>query len=126
MPNGRNPLNLVRSIPRNGATGVARNVRPVLVFNRNVVNNSIWNNNRRQISLRRGNQRVGIRVTRVSQSADFSKRFNIYVRPNNTLRPLTNYRLVVSPRLVANNGRRLGRTVTRRFRTRRNYAPREE
>lgn len=111
---GTNPLNFVSSSPRNGATGVSRNPRIRLTFSLNVVDDSVWNNNRTQIRLYRGSVRVGIRVTRSSNPA---LRRNIYVRPINTLRPLTNYRLVILPGLTARNGMQLGETVTIRFRT---------
>lgn len=113
MP-GTNPLNFVRSVPRNGATGVSRNPRIQLVFTLNVVDDSVWTNNRNQIRLFRGNTRVGISVIRSSNRA---LRRNIFVRPTSTLRPLTDYRLVISPGLRANNGMQLGETVTIRFRT---------
>jgi len=126
MPNGQKPLNFVRSSPRNGATGVSRNVQALLVFDRNVVNDSVWANNRNQISMWRGNTRVGIRVTRVRDTVDFDKRFNIYVKPINRLRSLTNYRIVIGPDLMSNNGQKLGKTVTIRFKTRRNSVIPEE
>jgi hypothetical protein len=74
----------------------------------------------------RGNTRVGIRVTRVRDTVDFDKRFNIYVKPINRLRSLTNYRIVIGPDLMSNNGQKLGETVTIRFKTRRNSVIPEE
>ncbi len=111
---GTNPLNFVRSVPRNGATGVSRNPRIQLVFTLNVVDDSVWTNNKNQIRLFRGNTRVGINVIR---SADRALRRNIFVRPASTLSPLTDYRLVILPGLTGNNGMQLGETVTIRFRT---------
>lgn len=114
MPNGANPPEFVSSIPRNGATGVSLNPRIQLTFSNDVTNDSVWDNNRTQIRLFRGSVRVGIRVTR---SANEALRRLIFVRPINTLRPLTNYRLVILPGLTANNGLQLEETVTIRFRT---------
>lgn len=113
MP-GTNPLNFVRSVPRNGATGVSRNPRIQLTFTLNVVDDSVWTNNRNQIRLFRGNVRVGINVIRSSSRA---LRRNIFVIPTSTLSPLTSYRLVILPGLTGRNGMRLGETVTIRFRT---------
>ena len=113
MP-GTNPLNFVRSVPRNGATGVSRNPRIQLVFTLNVVDGSVWTNNRNQIRLFRGSVRVPINVIRSSSRA---LRRNIFVSPTSTLRPLTSYRLVILPGLTGRNGMRLGETVTIRFRT---------
>ncbi|NLW92555.1 MAG: Ig-like domain-containing protein [Syntrophomonadaceae bacterium] len=111
---GTNPLNFVRSVPRNGATGVSRNPRIQLVFTLNVVDDSVWINNKNQIRLFRGNTRIGINVIR---SSDRALRRNIFVSPTNTLSPLTDYRLVILPGLTARNGMQLGETVTIRFRT---------
>lgn len=113
MP-GTNPLNFVRSVPRNGATGVSRNPRIQLVFTLNVVDGSVWTNNRNQIRLFSGSVRVPINVIRSSSRA---LRRNIFVSPTSTLRPLTSYRLVILPGLTGRNGMRLGETVTIRFRT---------
>ncbi len=113
MP-GTNPLNFVRSIPRNGATGVSRNPRIQLLFTLNVVDDSVWTNNRNQIKLFSGSTSVSISVIRSSSRA--LRRF-IFVRPTSTLRPLTSYRLVILPGLTGRNGMRLGETVTIRFRT---------
>lgn len=113
MP-GVNPLSFVRSIPSNGATGVSRTPRIQLVFSNNVVDDSVWTNNQNQIRLFVDSQRVSINVIR---SSDRALRRNIFVRPVNALRPLTDYRLVILPGLTANNGTQLGETITIRFRT---------
>ena len=84
MPNqpGQKPLNFVRSFPRNGATGVSPNLKTaLLVFDKNVVNDAVWTNNRKLIKMWRGTVRIGINVTRVKDTVDFSKRKNIYVKP---------------------------------------------
>lgn len=122
MPNGDNPLNFVSSSPSNGATGVSLNPRIITRFSLNVVDDSVWDNNRTQFRLFRGTTRVGINVTR---SGVFDLRRNIYIRPVNSLRPNTEYRLVILPGLMGNNGNTLGETVTIRFRTRRTVTPQE-
>ncbi|MEQ8201996.1 MAG: Ig-like domain-containing protein, partial [Syntrophomonadaceae bacterium] len=114
MPNGTNPLDFVSSTPANGATGVSLNPTIVLTFSLNVVDDAVWTNNRNQIKLFRNSTSVAINVTR---SADFEQRRNIFVRPVNSLSPSTDYRLVILPGLTANNGSKLGETVTIRFRT---------
>lgn len=126
MPNGQNPLNFVRSIPRNGATNVSPNLRTIrLFFSLNVVNNSVWDNNQNQIRLFRGDTRVAIRVSRISDLVNFARRREIFVRPVNGLRPNTSYRLVILPNLRGRNGRTLGKTVTIRFRTGSGVTPQE-
>lgn len=112
---GQTFFDLVRSVPRNGATGVSPNLRTIrLVFNRNVTANRVWTNNRNQIRMYRGTTSVGISVLR---SSLFANRDNIYVRPINRLRAFTNYRVVIGSNLRAITGRTLGETVTIRFRT---------
>lgn len=123
---GQKPLNLVRSFPRNGATRVSPDLKTILlVFDKNVVNDEVWTNNRRQIKLWRGSTRVGINVVRVKDTVNFAKRQNIYVKPIKGLRSLTNYRLIVYPDLTAKNGEELGKTVTIRFRTGSRVQPEE-
>lgn len=122
MPAGDNPLDFVSSTPSNGATGVSLNPRIVLTFTLNVVDDTVWDNNHTQFRLFRNSTSVAVNVTR---SAVFEERRNIYVRPVNSLRPSTDYRLVILPGLTGNNGNTLGETVTIRFRTRAGVTPEE-
>jgi hypothetical protein len=113
---GEKPLNFIRSVPRNGAVNVSPSRKTMLlVFDKNVVNDSVWDNNRNQIRLFRGKIRVSIRVKRIPDTVDFSKRRNIYVTPVRRLRSLASYRLVVLPNLRSKAGETLGKTVTIRF-----------
>jgi hypothetical protein len=112
------PLNFVRSVPRNGATNVSPNLKTILlVFDKNVVSNEVWENNKNQIRFYRGTARVSIRITRIPDTVDFSKRRNIYVKPIRNLRSSAGYRLVMLPNLKSKAGDTLGKTVTIRFRT---------
>lgn len=112
------PLNFVFSVPANGATGVSPDIEEItLAFDKNVVNDAVWDNNRKQIRLFRGTTRVSIRVTRVPDTVDFELRGRIFVSPVRPLRPLTNYRIVILPELTSKAGEELGETVTVRFRT---------
>ncbi len=123
---GQKPLNFVRSSPRNGATGVSPNLKTaLLVFDKNVVNDTVWANNRQQIKMWRGTTPIGINVTRIKDTVDFSKRNNIYIKPKKGLLSLTNYRIVIYPDLTAKNGEKLGKTVTIRFKTGRRSTPEE-
>jgi len=123
---GQKPLNFVRSSPRNGATGVSPDLKTILlVFDKNVVNDSVWANNRKQVKLWRGTTQVSINVVRVKDTVDFSKRNNIYVKPVKPLRALTWYKIVIYPDLTAKNGEQLEKTVTIRFKTGRRTTPEE-
>lgn len=123
---GQKPLNFVSSSPKNGATGVSPDLKTILlVFDKNVVNDSVWANNRKQIKLFRGSVQVSINVTRIKDTVDFSKRNNIYVKPVKSLRALTWYKIVIYPDLTAKNGEKLGKTITIRFKTGRRITPEE-
>lgn len=118
MPNGSRPLNFVRSIPARGSRNVSPGIRVItLFFDKNVVNDAVWTNNRNQIRMFRGSTRVPIRVTRIRDTVDFSQRRKIFVRPVNRLRSNTRYTIVIRPNLRSKAGERLGRTVTVSFRT---------
>lgn len=115
VPNGQKPLNFVSSSPRDGATDVSPNLRTIVLnFDKNVVDDSVWSNNRTQIKLFRNSTRVGIRVLR---SSVFANRQKIYVRPINRLRSFSDYKVVILPNLTAKNGEKLGETVTIHFHT---------
>ena len=123
---GQKPLNFVSSSPRNGATGVSPNLKTaVLIFDKNVVNDAVWTNNRQQVKMWRGTTQISINVTRIKDTVDFSKRNNIYVKPKKGLRSLSWYKIVIYPNLTAKNGEKLGKTVTIRFKTGRRIQPEE-
>lgn len=113
-----NPLNFVRSVPRDGATNVSTALTTILlVFDKNVVNDAVWDNNKNQIRMYRGSTRISINVTRIPDTVDFSKRTNIYVKPVRSLLPATTYRVVILPGLESKAGETLGETVTITFTT---------
>jgi len=89
MPNGGKPLNFVRSVPARGSTNVSPGISVItLYFDKNVVNDSVWTNNRNQIRMYRGSTRVAIRVTRIPDTVDVTQRRKIFVHPVNRLRAL--------------------------------------
>lgn len=117
---GQKPLNFVRSIPANGATGVSTNIKSIkLIFDKNVVNDSVWANNRKQIKMWAGIQKVPVasQVTRIKDTVDFSQRTNIFIKPNKALLPFTRYTIAIYPDLTAKNGKKLGKTVIITFTT---------
>lgn len=119
---GQKPLNFIRSIPANGATNVSRSLKTItLVFDKNVVNDSVWANNQRQVQLYLGIDRlqkgIDYRVTRVKDTVDPSQRRNIYVKLLHRLLPNTTYKVVVFPNLTSKAGEKLGSTVIITFTT---------
>lgn len=130
MPNVRQrpmqrPLNFVTSIPRSGARNVS--LRPLirLFFDKNVVSNNVWTNNKSQIELFRGTISIPIRVSRIPDTVDFSRRREIFVRPRFNLRPNTTYKLVIKKNLTSKAGEKLGKQVVITFTTRRRRIPEE-
>jgi len=115
---GQKPLNFVRSIPASGST-VSPSISVItLLFDKNVVNDSVWQNNRKQIRMFRGDTQVAIRVTRIPDTVDFSQRRKIFVRPVNRLRSGSTYTIVIGPGVTSKAGERLGKTVRVVLRTR--------
>ena len=118
MPNGARPLNFVRSVPASGSTNISRSIRTItLFFDKNVVNNAVWTNNRNQIRMFRGSTRVAIRVTRIPDTVDITRRREIFVHPVNRLRANTRYTIVIGPNVRSKAGDTLGRTVRVTFTT---------
>lgn len=113
---GEKPLHFV-SITLNDGTNVqGSNQIPlnpsfVLTFDKNVVNNAVWQNNKESFTLTNDNQNIPINVTKVSDKVDFSKRQNIYIQPISPLSPNTSYTLKISPGLQGLNGETLGETT---------------
>jgi hypothetical protein len=80
-----------------------------LVFDRNVVNDSMWAANQACISMEDSSGTpVGIAVSRISDLDNFEERANIFVKPNKQLTPNSAYKIVINKNLQANNGNTLG------------------
>ncbi|MEN6325986.1 MAG: Ig-like domain-containing protein [Syntrophomonas sp.] len=115
---GNKPLNFLSSSPANGATSVNRNITRIkLTFDKNVVNDTVWANNVKCVSLRQGTQLVPATVSRVKDTVNMSERRNIYVYPKSKLKRAAKYTIVVNPKLTAKNQNKLGKTVTINFKT---------
>lgn len=115
---GHKPLNFVSSAPANGATNVnPKLTRITLTFDKNVVNDAVWANNAKSISLRQGTKSVPATVSRVKDTVNFNERQHIYVYPKGKLKSATKYTVVINPNLTAKNGVKLGKTVKIYFKT---------
>ncbi len=92
-----------------GATQVPLSPTITLNFDKNVVDDSVWENNQKSITLvSQSNENVPLNITR---SADFSLRQTIFVQPVNPLSPDTTYTLILSPNLKSRNNETLGATT---------------
>lgn len=108
-------LCLVDSIPAHGAIDVSPGRHTVtLVFDDNVVDNSVWFHNRNQIRMWAGTFKIPIRVTRINTAG---QRRKIFVTPINGLPANTKFTIAVSPDLVSASGLSLGRTAIIKFTT---------
>lgn len=115
---GDKPLHFVSSSPANGATNVTPNISRIkLTFDKNVVKDGVWANNAKYITLRQGTKLVPATVSRVKDTVNFNERGNIYIYPKSKLKSATKYTVVVSPKLTANNGNKLGKTLKINFKT---------
>ncbi len=107
---GEKPLRFLSATLQNGtnlqgATQVPLNPIITLNFDKNVIDNSLWENNKKSITLSQNNNKVAINITR---SEDFSLRQKIFVQPVNPLQPNTTYTLKISPDFRALNNEILG------------------
>jgi len=76
---GQKPLNFISSIPKNKSTNVSTSLKTItLLFDKNVVDDSVWDNNRKQIKMWAGPFRISVRISR---SKLFSERRKIFVTP---------------------------------------------
>lgn len=126
---GQKPLSLVNASLTDGgdiqnAANVPLQPKFKIVFDKNVVNSTVWNNNRQCFSLSSTDQpNIPITVTKVDDTIDFSQRQNIYIQPVSPLSPGTTYQLVISPNLQAKNafstlgGTTGGQGITLAFKT---------
>lgn len=107
---GQKPLNFVSATLVDGgsiidATDVPVQPKLKLVFDKNIVNSAVWDNNKGCFSLvSENNQTVAINVTKIDDTVDTNEKQNVYIEPVNALDPGTTYYLKVSPALQAKNG----------------------
>jgi hypothetical protein len=92
-----------------GSTSILLMPTVKLVFDRNVVNDSIWTANQACISMEDSSgTAIDIEVSRISDLDNFDERTNIFVKPNKQLTPSSVYKIVMNSSLQANNGNTLG------------------
>jgi len=119
---GQKPLNFLSASLAGGgevqnSVDVPANPRFILNFDKNVVNENVWENNRKSFSLQSRNRvNVPIDVTRIPETVDFTQRQNVFIQPQRPLNPGSAYSLHISPELTSKAGIKLGRAVTINFR----------
>lgn len=111
-------LDLVESAPADGSQGVAVDSHIYLLFDKNVVNFQLKENNLRCFTLLDPqNQAVPIEVILADDQIEPEKRNEIIVKPKVALKANTTYRLEISPELQAKNGQTLGKKLVISFTT---------
>lgn len=111
------PLGLASSTPANGTQNVALDARIKLVFNKNVINMTVSENNQRCFSLYAGNAAVPIEVQMADDQIYPELKRDVTLVPRQVLKSGTDYTVVISRALQAKNGALLGKDVKIKFRT---------
>lgn len=80
-----------------------------LEFSKNVVNDSIWENNKNCFKLSAtGGKNIPLIVSRINDTVDFDQRDFIFIQVSSQLEPESQYQLHILPDLVAKNLNSLG------------------
>lgn len=126
---GSKPLSFVSAIVEEGganlldATDVQLAPRFKLLFDKNVVNSTVWGINRECFTLLQDGADVPLEVTKIDDTINFDERQAIFLQPVDKLQPGVTYSLKVAPQLKAKNGvstlggTTSGRGITIVFRT---------
>lgn len=113
----KTPFNFVCSIPADGSRHVSPLIRTIaLVFDKNVVDHSVWMHNRRQIQVWEGMRHLA-RGKDYRLARSFSDCRKIFIKPIGRLAANTEITVAVSPHLMSRTGEKLCRTIIINFRT---------
>lgn len=111
-----NPLNLVSAIPVDGQRDVALSAEIKLTFNKNVINMSVKDNNRKCFALySAAGAAIPIEVKMADDQMEPEKKRDVILSPLQDLQPGTTYIVKVAPELQAKNGVTLGKQITISF-----------
>lgn len=111
------------------AGGITLQPRFKLVFDKNVVNMLVWENNSKCFSLYSDNINVPIIVSKIDDTVDPDSKQLIFMHPKNKLEPGKTYYIKISPELLAKNlnstlgGSTNGQGITLSFKTQGKAAP---
>jgi len=117
--NGKdNAFALVESTPQNAAQNISVDAQIKLIFNKNVVNLTVKDNNSKCFSLfDSNNQTAPIEVIFPDDQIEPDKKREIYLKPKEPLKENTTYKVVISPELQAKNGSSLEKCISLAFTT---------
>lgn len=109
---------LVESIPQIGATSVSVDTEIYLLFNKNVVNMNVKENNRNNIKLIDGDgKEVPIEIVFADDQIEPEKKREIIVKPVESLAKSSTYKVQILPDLMAKNGKIAGKLTEVKFET---------
>ncbi|MGE5389452.1 MAG: Ig-like domain-containing protein [Deltaproteobacteria bacterium] len=111
------PLGLASSSPANGVQNVSPDIKIKLVFNKNVINMTVKENNLRCFSLYAGSVSVPLEVQMADDQIYPELKRDVTLVPRQRLQPGNDYTVVISKALQAKNGAVLGQDVKIRFKT---------
>ncbi len=110
-----NPLTIESSTPANGATGVPNLEYIKIVFNKNVAYLTIREKNMQCVSLWSGSQRIPAEIIIADDQVEREKRNDVLVKPKQSLKAGTTYRVEIAPELQSKSGVTLGQRATVTF-----------
>lgn len=111
------PLGLASSSPADGAQNVALDTQIKLVFNKNVVNMTVKENNLRCFTLYAGNVVVSTEVRMPDDQIFPELKREVILAPRSGLQAGTDYTVLIAKSLQAKSGAVLGQDVKIRFST---------
>jgi hypothetical protein len=107
---GQKPLNFISIALVDGGKVEGRTTIPLkpkfkITFDKNVVNITVWENNRKCFHIYNENgEDIPIYVIKIDDTVDFNQRQHVFIEPIKNLRPGTWHSLRISPKLLAKNG----------------------
>jgi len=110
-------LGLATSTPADGAQNVALDTKIKLVFNKNVINMTVKENNLRCFSLYAGSAAVPINIQMADDQIYPELKREVTLVPRQALQAGTDYTVVISGALQAKSGAVLGQDIKVRFST---------
>ena len=111
-------LALESSVPQNGFDNMTVDGKIELIFNKNVVNMSVSDNNKKCFKLTDVNGKlIKIDVIMPDDQTEPNKKRNIYIKPVDSLTYSTKYVLTISSDLIAKSGSVLGNQIQLVFTT---------
>lgn len=119
LDNGKdNAFTLVESTPQNAAQNIAVDSQIKLIFNKNVVNLTVKDNNSTCFNLfDSNNQTVPIEVIFADDQIEPDRKREIILKPNELLKENMTYKLEISPNLQSKSGSTLEKSVSLTFTT---------